>query len=309
MAANMKAVKLRMKSIQSTMQITKAMELVASSKLRKAKEQADLSRPYFQILRDTMMDIAINNTDFTSLYTKEGKSNKWCYVVIAGDRGLAGGYNSNLFKLTQNEIVKNGGEYTVFPIGKKAVEYYRRRTNLVTEAFAEAARVSVSDCFEIAKYLSYQYRSGEYGHIALCYTSFHSMLSQKPGVTSLLPLSDFVKKVDNNENSSSTEETAGLAGAAGGGTGGKTGPRALILYEPDGETVFNAIVPEYLAGLIHSAVCDSLASELAARRTAMESATKNAGEMIEQLELYYNRARQASITQEITEIVAGAEES
>ena len=299
MAANMKAVKLRMKSIQSTMQITRAMELVASSKLRKAKERADASRPYFQILHNTLTEIAAGNTDFVSPYTKEGSSTRWCYVVIAGDRGLAGGYNSNLFKLVQSEAEKNGADYAVLPIGKKAVDHFHRRTTLVTEEFAEAAEISVSDCFEIAKLLCKQYRSGEFGHIALCYTSFLSMLSQKPGISSLLPLSDFTKE----EKDSESEHGEGTLQKET-----KAAARSLILYEPDSESVFNAIVPEYLAGLIYSAVCDSIASELAARRTAMDAATKNAGEMIKQLELYYNRARQAGITQEITEIVAGAEE-
>jgi F-type H+-transporting ATPase subunit gamma len=155
----------------------------------------------------------------------------------------------------------------------------------VTEEFAEAADISVSDCFEIAKLLCSAYRAGEYGHMALCYTNFISMLSQKPGVTSMLPLEDFKKEEKEQEVI-----------------------RSLILYEPDSESVFDAIVPEYLAGLIYGAMCESVASELAARRTAMDAASKNAGEMIEQLSLYYNRARQASITQEITEIVAGAEE-
>lgn len=293
MAANMKAVKLRIKSVQSTMQITRAMQLVASSKLRKAKERAESSRPYFQILRDSLMDIASQNKDFVSPYTREKDNNKFCYVVIAGDRGLAGGYNSNLFKKVEAEIAENGDRYCVLPIGKKAVEYFQRRhVEIVTTLFAEVADVTVSDCFEIAKVLCKAYNNNEYGHISLCYTHFVSMLSQKPGTTSLLPLSDFKEDLE-KERQKQEEDKSG---------------KSLILYEPDSETVFNAIVPEYLAGLIYSAVCDSLASELAARRTAMDSATKNAGEMIEQLELFYNRARQASITQEITEIVAGAEE-
>ncbi|MCI9582552.1 ATP synthase F1 subunit gamma [Clostridiaceae bacterium] len=286
MAANMKAVKLRMKSIQSTMQITKAMELVASSKLRKAKERADLSRPYFQTLHDTLTDIASGNTDFTSPYTKASDSPKWCYVIIAGDRGLAGGYNSNLFKLLESQA--KGKDYSILPIGKKAVDYCKRRkVHILTEEFAEAGDISVSDCFEMAKLLCSAYCKGDFGHIALCYTSFLSMLSQRPDVSSLLPLDDFTEKEDGHDPKHI---------------------RSLILYEPDSESVFNAIVPEYLAGLIYGAMCESVASELAARRTAMDAATKNAGEMIEQLSLYYNRARQASITQEITEIVAGAEQ-
>lgn len=290
MAGNMKAVKLRMKSIQSTMQITKAMELVASSKLRKAKDRAEASRPYFRILHDTLEDIAAGNTDFMSPYTKCQDNKKWCYVVIAGDRGLAGGYNANLFKAMEAE--SQGRDYAVLPIGKKAVEYYKRRKiELVTESFAEAAEVSVSDCFEIAKLLCREYRSGSYGHIALCYTNFISMLSQEPGVSPMLPIDDLRqdKKEERTPDNPAT-------------------PRSLILYEPDSESVFDTIVPEYLAGLVYGAMCESVASELAARRTAMDAATKNAGDMIEKLGLYYNRARQASITQEITEIVAGAEE-
>ena len=249
MAANMKAVKLRMKSIQSTMQITKAMELVASSKLRKAKERADLSRPYFQTLHDTLTDIASG-------------------------------------KLLESQA--KGKDYSILPIGKKAVDYCKRRkVHILTEEFAEAGDISVSDCFEMAKLLCSAYCKGDFGHIALCYTSFLSMLSQRPDVSSLLPLDDFTEKEDGHDPKHI---------------------RSLILYEPDSESVFNAIVPEYLAGLIYGAMCESVASELAARRTAMDAATKNAGEMIEQLSLYYNRARQASITQEITEIVAGAEQ-
>ncbi|MBQ8306326.1 MAG: ATP synthase F1 subunit gamma [Blautia sp.] len=284
MASNMKAVKLRIKSVQSTMQITKAMELVASSKLRKAKERADLCRPYFKELYGTLQDIAETNLDFTSVYTKPTESTVCCYVVIAGDRGLAGGYNSNMFKRVEEEM--KGKEYVVLPIGKKAVEYYKRRkATILTESFAEIADISVSDCFEIANVLCQGYRGKEFGSIELCYTEFVSMLSQAPKVYPMLPLS----------------------GVAENGEEERRKNRNLILYEPDAQTVFDAIVPEYLAGLVYGGVCDSVASELAARRNAMEAATDNAEEMIEKLNLHYNRARQASITQEITEIVGGAE--
>ena len=286
MAANMKAVKLRIKSVQSTMQITKAMELVASSKLRKAKERAEVCRPYFRTLYETLKEIAVNNTDFSSVYAAEARSEKFCYVVIAGDRGLAGGYNANLFKCMEADSA--GRDYMVLPIGKKAVEYYsRKEVEAVTEEFGEVADISVGDCFEIAHLLCKEFRKGTFGHIQLCYTGFVSMLSQKPDVFSILPLTDIKEEAEKREKASVS--------------------RNLILYEPGSTEVFDAIVPEYLAGLIYGAVCESQASELAARRTAMDAATKNAGEMIDQLNLYYNRARQASITQEITEIVAGAE--
>ena len=181
---------------------------------------------------------------------------------------------------------KDRGEYTVLPIGKKTVEHFKHRNvPLFTEEYAEVAKITISDCFQIAKLICDAYKDGEYGHIYLCYTNFVSMLSQVPTASSLLPLSDL--KSENNVSDGKAKD--------------------LILYEPDSETVFNAIVPEYLAGILYSSINVSYASELAARRTAMEAATDNAEEMIDTLSLYYNRARQASITQEITEIVAGAE--
>ena len=282
MAANMKAVKLRIKSVQSTMQITKAMELVASSKLRKAKERAEVCRPYFETMHQTLADIAQGNTDFSSVYARESGNEKCCYVLIAGDRGLAGGYNTNLFKCL--EAASLNQDFLVLPIGKKAVEYSKRNGfACVTESFGEIADVSVADCFEMANLLCGEFKKGEFGHIDLCYTKFVSMLSQQPSAIPVLPLKDLTDKQDTKSI------------------------RNLILYEPDASEVFDAIVPEYLAGLIYGAVCESVASELAARRTAMEAATNNAEEMIEKLNLHYNRARQASITQEITEIVGGAE--
>ena len=282
MAANMKAVKLRIKSVQSTMQITKAMELVASSKLRKAKERAEVCRPYFETMHQTLADIAQGNTDFSSVYARESQNEKRCYVLIAGDRGLAGGYNTNLFKCL--EAASSGQDFLVLPIGKKAVEYSKRNGFVcVTESFGEIADISVADCFEMANLLCGEFKKGEFGHIDLCYTRFVSMLSQQPSAIPVLPLNDLTKEQDIKSI------------------------RNLILYEPDASEVFEAIVPEYLAGLIYGAVCESVASELAARRTAMEAATNNAEEMIEKLNLHYNRARQASITQEITEIVGGAE--
>ena len=282
MAANMKTVKLRVKSVQSTMQITKAMELVASSKLRKAKERAEVCRPYFETMHQTLVDIAQGNTDFSSVYARESGNEKCCYVLIAGDRGLAGGYNTNLFKCLEAASVNQ--DFLVLPIGKKAVEYSKRNGfACVTESFGEIADVSVADCFEMANLLCGEFKKGEFGHIDLCYTKFVSMLSQQPSAIPVLPLKDLTDKQDTKSI------------------------RNLILYEPDASEVFDAIVPEYLAGLIYGAVCESVASELAARRTAMEAATNNAEEMIEKLNLHYNRARQASITQEITEIVGGAE--
>ena len=286
-AANMKAVKLRIKSVQNTMQITKAMQLVAASKLRKAKDKAMASKPYLRTMKGTLTKIANENTDFQSIFTKPGASEKRLFVVIAGDRGLAGGYNSNLFKFMEGET--KGRDYMVLPIGKKSVEYFRQRgVELFTEEYSEVAKISVSDCFGVAKMICDAYSKGKFGHVLLCYTDFVSMMTQTPKSSSLLPLSDFTLEEEGQDEPQKPV-------------------RDLILYEPDSESVFNAIVPEYLAGLLYTSINVSVASELAARRTAMEAATDNAGEMIEKLSLFYNRARQASITQELTEIVAGAE--
>lgn len=282
MASNMKAVKLRMKSIDSTRQITKAMELVAASKLRKAKDRAEAITPGFNILRHTLRDIAQSNNDFSSVYTKASKSDKRCYIVIAGDRGLAGGYNNNLFKFV--DAKSKGRKYSVVPIGKKAYEYYSKRdVEIVTDQYKEVSDVSVADCFSAAKLICGAYKEGRYGHFRLFYTEFQNMLTMVTRRIPLLPLEDFDKKTENEEVS-----------------------KSVIEYSPNAEEVFKLIVPEYIAFVLYSGICESLASEYAARRTAMDAATKNADEMLENLELYYNRARQANITQEITEIVAGA---
>ena len=281
MAGSMKDIKLRIKSVEGTMQITKAMELVASSKLRRARQKVEQSRPYFEVLERTLTDIASMNLDYQSRYLAKREEKKALYIVIAGDRGLAGGYNSNVFKAVA--AATEGSDYCVLPVGKKAVEHFERRgVESLTKAFAEVGEVSVSDCFEIARMVCKGFLNGDYDRVFLCYTEFVSMLSQQPRVTRVLP---FVcpEGVDPKQN------------------------RNLIKYEPNSEEVFDAIIPEYVAGMVYGGICESVASEQGARRTAMESATKNAKEMIENLNLYYNRARQGAITQEITEIVAGAE--
>ena len=281
MAGSMKNIKLRIKSVQSTMQITKAMELVASSKMRRAKERVEQSRPYFHVLHDSLVQICAAHQDMRSPYLKKREGGRTLLVVIAGDRGLAGGYNSNLLKLAdaQPEVV------CVLPIGKRAVEHYQRRgANLLSQEYAQASDMSVGDCFELSRLVAAGYLKGDYDAVKLCYTQFTSMMTQTAQAISILPVD--IRPTDEQKNAAR---------------------RSIMLYEPSGEEVFDSIIPEYIAGMVYGALCESIASELAARRTAMDAATKNAGEMIEHLNLYYNRARQAAITQEITEIVAGAE--
>lgn len=281
--ASMKDIKLRIKSVESTMQITKAMELVASSKLNKAKLRVERSRPYFTLLHQTLAEIAEANTEFSSAYVQRREVKKRCVVLIAGDRGLAGGYNSNLFKLAAEKM--QGAPCCALPVGKKAVEFCRLHgVEAITGAFSLAEDVSVSDCFAMSRLLCEGFLAGEFDELIVCYTNFVSMLSQSPAALGMLPLSPKMRRR------------------------GSAAPRQLVLYEPGSEAVYDAIVPGYLAGMLWGALCESFASEVAARRMAMDAASKNAAEMIEDLNLRYNRARQGAITQEITEIVAGAEE-
>ena len=277
-----KDIKNRIRSMESTKQITKAMEMVASSKLRQAQTRVASSRPYFEILHNTIESIVASNKDFSSPYLTQRTGNKALFIVIAGDRGLAGGYNSNVLKLCMAQM--EGKEATVLPIGKKAVDYFKsKKVKILTDSYAEAADVSIGDCFSISKTLSKAYLAGEYDEIHVIYTTFVSVLSQNPATMQLLPL---VQREPAEE---------------------KQGIQMLTLYEPSVEEVFASIVPEYLGGTLYGALCESRCSEQAARRTAMDSAIKNAEEMIDGLSLQYNRARQGAITQELTEIVAGAE--
>ena len=274
-----KEIKNRIRSMESTKQITKAMEMVAASKLRRAQAQVQSSRPYFEILLSTIKNIVDSTQDMSSLYLTARPAKRSAYVVVAGDRGLAGGYNSNVLKLAYEHI--EGKDAVVLPIGKKAVDFFKaRKVPLMVENYREAEDLGVSDCFTAAKQLCKAYRSGEVDEVYVVYTNFVSVLSQTPEVLKLLPL----------------EHTAQA--------GKKT--TTDILYEPDSVEALERIVPEYLGGALYGALCESRAAEQAARRTAMDSATQNADEMIADLSLKFNRARQAAITQEITEIVAGA---
>lgn len=274
-----KEIKNRIRSMESTKQITKAMEMVAASKLRRAQAQVLNSRPYFEILSGTIADITATNQELSSPYLISRETGKVLCIVIGGDRGLAGGYNSNVLKAAETQL--SGEDAVVLPIGKKVVEYFRSHgVETFTESYADAADISIGDCFSISKQVCRTYLSGTFRSVCVAYTNFESMLSQSPRIMQLLPL---------------TGDRTGTGHASAG-----------IEYEPSSEDVFSAIIPEYLGGVLYGALCESRASEQAARRTAMDNATQNAEEMISDLNLTYNRARQAAITQEITEIVAGS---
>lgn len=279
--ASMKDIKLRIRSVESTMQITKAMQLVATSKLRRAKERMENSKPYAGVSRAAVMAAAASCAkDGHVPYVARQEVKKRCYVVIAGDRGLAGGYNSNVFKAMHGEAQET--EYCVLPLGKRAVEHFSRRdVRMLSDEYYRVEGLSVGACYKMAKLLTDGYDRAEYDEIVLVYTTFMNMMTQEVKVERLLPIAQ----------AEDAEER-----------------HVAAVYEPSAEEVLKAVIPDFLAGRIYSAVCDSYASEVASRRSAMDSATKNAGEMISDLRLRYNRARQGAITQEITEIVAGAEQ-
>ena len=276
--ASMKDIKLRIRSVESTMQITKARPLGASSKLRGARARMESSRPHMKVARRAVWDIALHNTGAESQYVIPREIRHRCYIVLAGDRGLAGSYNANMFK--RIEWDSRDANWCVIPIGRKAKEYYNRKGVRIITEVDKVEGLTLEDCADIAQRVLDSYDAGEYDEVVLAYTSFVSVLTQRTKLKPLLPL----------DTHDAPERTS-----------------RQMLCEPDADTLLKGFLPQYLAGLIYAAACDSFASEQAARRVAMDSATKNAGEMIEDLSLRYNRARQSSITQELIEIVAGAE--
>lgn len=275
--ASINDIKARIKSVEGTMQITKAMELVATSKLRHAKARAEDAKPFMKSLEDAIKKIASFDPNSESVFSKK-QDGKTLYVIIAGDRGLAGGYNSNVMKLAMADAKDTDAVF--LPIGKKAREYVLHRELEVL--YLDSSSVSdfgVGKCMKCAKNICDGFISGEFTSVKLVYTKFISMLTQLPAITTLLPLSS---------ESGTTESTEPI-------------------YEGDISEIIETIVPQYIGGILHAAVSEAAAAECAARRSAMSSANKNAEEMISTLVLKFNRARQAVITQEITEIVSGAE--
>ena len=276
--ASIKHIKNRIRSVESTRQITKAMELVATSKLRRAKERAERTRPYHDVLAEAIVGLEAGALETQCIFAEQREVKKACYVVIGGDRGLAGGYNANLFRLAAERMRE--GACCVLPIGKKTLEHFTRLgSELVSTYFGVTAALGVGDCAQIANLLCDGYATGKFDCVEILYTRFQSMLTQVPDSEPLLPLE---------------LETVGSS-------------CAVTLLEGDPAALVEKIVPLYLTGVLYATLCEAAASEHGARRTAMNAANKNAGELIDDLVLHYNRARQAAITQEITEIVSGAE--
>jgi F-type H+-transporting ATPase subunit gamma len=274
----MKEIKRRIKSVESTMQITKAMQLVASSKLRRAKERAENIIPFFNGLYDTMCEIVAETDEFDTVYTRktDGRT-RAVLIVIAGDRGLAGGFNSNVMKLAAARYRELGDAY-ILPVGKKAVEYFEKRDFKMMDGFAGIAEtIDIYQSRKVTGKVTDAFKSGKINRVEIIYTAYVSPITQQTKNVSVLPVENF-----------------------------KEVPKVSTNYEPTPEAVFEQLIPWYVAGMFYCAVTDSYAAECAARRMAMENATDNAAEIIDELSLMYNRARQSSITQEITEIVGGA---
>lgn len=279
--ASMRDIKRRRESIQSTEQITKAMKLVSTVKLQKSRGKAEESKPYFNLMYDTICSMLRKSGSIDHKYLKAGNSPKKAVITITSNRGLAGGYNNNIVKLVSGDSRLDQKNVTVYAIGRKGKDALSRKGYAVAADYSEVLNEPVyQDAAEITGELLKAFEKNEIGEIYLAYTSFKNTVTHIPTIKKLLPV----------EMEAEREKT----------------DLTLMNYEPDETQVLDAIIPKYMSSLIYGALLEAVASENGARMTAMDSATNNAEEMIEELGLAYNRARQGSITQELTEIIAGA---
>ena len=278
--ASMRDIKRRKSSIQSTQQITKAMKLVSTVKLQKARNRAEATNPYFNYMYKTVSSMLAKSGTIDHPYLRGGQSNKKAVVVITSNRGLAGGYNSNIVKLiTGGDFAKE--DLDIYAVGGKGVEALSRRGyNIVENASEIMEAPTYSDAAALCSKVLDAFTKGEVGEIYLAYTHFKNTVSQEPKLIKLLPV-----EIDPAETDDSN---------------------VLMNYEPNEEEALNMIIPKYVTSLFYGALVEAVASENGARMQAMDSATSNAEEMISDLSLKYNRACQGSITQELTEIIAGA---
>lgn len=283
--ASMRDIKRRKSSIQSTQQITKAMKLVSTVKLQRAKQRAEQSKAYFNCMYQTVSSMLAKAGGINHPYITGNDSTKKAVIMITGNRGLAGGYNSNIIKLiTKGDFVKE--ELDIYAIGSKGRDALARNGYNIKAVYKDLAEEpSYSDAMSISRELLNAYKSGEVGEIYLAYTSFRNTVSHDPKLIRLLP-------ADISENEAAKEDTGAVA---------------MMNFEPKDEEALELIIPQYITSLIYGGLVESVASENGARMQAMDSATSNAEEMIDSLSLLYNRARQGAITQELTEIIAGAE--
>lgn len=281
--ASMRDIKRRKESIQSTGQITKAMKLVATVKLQKARAKAENSKPYFDAMYKAVTNMLARSGAVNHRYLNNDGKGKKAVIVITSNRGLAGGYNTNVIKqVTGSDIPKE--EMLIYSIGRKGRDYLARRGYEIKADYSDVINEPMyKDAMEIGQAVLNAYTAGEISEIYLAYTCFMNTVSQVPVLIKLLPVSMDDVQVDEELKDNS-----------------------VIEYEPEDQEALDIIIPKYVSSLIYGALVEAVASENGARMTAMDNATSNADEMISSLSLMYNRARQGSITQELTEIIAGA---
>lgn len=281
--ASMRDIKRRRDSIQSTGQITKAMKLVSTVKLQKAKGKAESTKPYSDLMYETVKSMLAKSGNINHKFLKSGDSKKKAVIVITANRGLAGGYNNNIAKLITNSDIPKEDVY-VYAVGRKGKEILERKGYEVKADYSEVINEPMySDAKDICNEVLELFTEGEIGEIYLSYTSFKNTVVHEPKLMKLLP----VEPEEMAASGSDTDITP-------------------MNYEPGEEEALNMIIPKYICSLVYGALIESVASENGARMQAMDSATSNAEEMISDLSLKFNRARQASITQELTEIISGA---
>ena len=281
--ASMRDIKRRKESIQSTQQITKAMKLVSTVKLQKAKTRAESAKPYFQKMYDTVQSILSRSGNIEHPYLTSNGSKKKAVIVVTSNRGLAGGYNNNIVKLVaESGLPKESVE--VYGIGKKGIESFERKGYYIASDDSEIINAPLfSDAVEIGRKVLDAYEAGEVGEIYLAYTSFKNTVVHTPEFIKLLPV-----EVKEEESADKKSE-------------------APMNYEPEAEESLDLLIPKYINSIVYGAFIEAVASENGARMQAMDAATSNAEDMISTLSLAYNRARQGAITQELTEIISGAE--
>ena len=284
--ASMRDIKRRRSSIQSTGQITKAMKLVSTVKLQKSRAKAENSKPYFDTMYATIASMLKKSGIIDHKYLRAAKTDKKAVIVITSNRGLAGGYNNNIVKLIAGNPELTREKTDVYAIGRKGRDGLSRKGYEIKADYSEVINDPMyQDAADLTVQLLDAFGRGDVGEIYLAYTSFKNTVVHDPKLIKLLPFTM-------------------VSGEEGGGESPKA--QALMNYEPNEEEVLDMIIPKYMSSLIFGALQEAVASENGARMTAMDSATNNAEEMLDKLDLQYNRARQGSITQELTEIIAGA---
>ncbi|MGP3778201.1 ATP synthase F1 subunit gamma [Halanaerobium saccharolyticum] len=298
---NMRDIQRRIGSVKNTQKITRAMKMVAAAKLKNAQDRAEDARPFFNKTVEVLRGVFTRTKETAHPLLAEREGGRHLVIVITGDRGLCGSYNHKVIDLAE-EIVEAEEEVSLMVLGRKARDYFRRRgTDIMAEYIQLEDYPGYGFANNIADEIIHHFQAEDVNKVSMIYTHFNSAISQSVKKMQLLPVEKFAEEAEK------TDEDAEKMDAETPGEDGAAKNYVDYIFEPSPAEVFDNILPQYLINVIYSALLESKASEFGARMTAMDSATENANEMIDKLTLKYNRARQAEITTEITEIVGGAE--